>query len=56
MDSLFSAISTLMTFFKLLLSFLSMLGVTDEEEGEALNKMFDEIGEAVGAETEANAE
>jgi len=50
MDSLFSAISMLMTFFKLLLSFLGMLGVTEEEDAEALNKMFDEIDSAVSTE------
>lgn len=50
METLFSAISTLMNFFKLLLSFLSMLGVTDEDQSEALNKMFEEIDSAVSTE------
>ncbi|MBQ5969345.1 MAG: hypothetical protein IKN72_12305 [Clostridia bacterium] len=56
MDTFKQMIGMLMTFFKILVSVLAMLDVSDEAEREALDTMFDEINNAVNGTTEAATE
>ena len=50
MENLGSIISALATFFKLLVAFLSFLGVTDEADKEALDTLFGEVDAVVNNE------
>ncbi len=57
MDSFKSIIGMLMNFFKLLVKVLAVFNVSDEEERNALDKMFDDINTAVnGTTTEVTTE